>query len=136
MAETPLLQITDLHIDGQTGPNWLPIVRGIDLTLRPGEVLGLIGESGAGFDQYLVVHLVTRICYLANNDCHILSELENDPVGYLKYAEIIDTDNIVEYVKQSLKNDAWKEKGIAASKAFQEFGMNLIMENILDLTFT
>ena len=48
MAETPLLQITDLHIDGQTGPNWLPIVRGIDLTLRPGEVLGLIGESGAG----------------------------------------------------------------------------------------
>jgi hypothetical protein len=77
-----------------------------------------------------------RICYLANNDCHILSELENDPVGYLKYAEIIDTDNIVEYIKQSLKNDAWKEKGIAASKAFQEFGMNLIMENILDLTFT
>jgi peptide/nickel transport system ATP-binding protein len=48
MAETPLLKITDLHIDGQTGPNWLPIVRGIDLTLRPGEVLGLIGESGAG----------------------------------------------------------------------------------------
>ena len=48
MAEPPLLQITDLHIDGQTGPNWLPIVRGIDLTLRPGEVLGLIGESGAG----------------------------------------------------------------------------------------
>ena len=48
MAETPLLQITDLHIDGQTDLNWLPIVRGIDLTLRPGEVLGLIGESGAG----------------------------------------------------------------------------------------
>ena len=48
MAETPLLQITDLHIDGQTDLNWLPIVSGIDLTLRPGEVLGLIGESGAG----------------------------------------------------------------------------------------
>ena len=48
MAETPRLQIPDLHIDGQTDLNWLPIVRGIDLTLRPGEVLGLIGESGAG----------------------------------------------------------------------------------------
>jgi|Laugresbdmm110dd_1035094.scaffolds.fasta_scaffold08886_6 hypothetical protein len=77
-----------------------------------------------------------RICYLANNNCHILSELENDPAGYLKYAEIIDPDNIVEHITQSLKNDAWKEKGIAASKAFQEFDMNSIMESILDLTFS
>jgi hypothetical protein len=77
-----------------------------------------------------------RICYLANNNCHILSELENDPAGYLKYAEIIDPDNIVEHVSQSLRNDAWKEKGIAASNAFQELNMNSIMENILDLTFS
>ena len=86
-------------------------------------------------DKYSPVNSF-RICYLANNNCHILSELENDPAGYLKYAEIIDPDNIVELVTQSLKNDAWKEKGIAASKAFQEFGMNSIMESILDLTFS
>ncbi len=43
-----LLQIRGLHIEGQSGDVWLPIVRGMDLSLARGEVLGLIGESGAG----------------------------------------------------------------------------------------
>ena len=42
----PLLQINDLHIDG--GDETTPIIRGVSLSLRRGEVLGLIGESGAG----------------------------------------------------------------------------------------
>jgi len=77
-----------------------------------------------------------RICYLANNSCHILSELETDPAGYLKYAEIIDPEKIVEHLALSLKNDAWKDKGIAASVAFQEHNMNAIMEKLVDLTFS
>jgi peptide/nickel transport system ATP-binding protein len=48
VTQAPLLQIRDLRIEGQTGANWLPIVRGVDLTLNRSEVLGLIGESGAG----------------------------------------------------------------------------------------
>ena len=43
-----LLEIRDLHIEGRTDEKWLKIVNGIDVTLRRGEVLGLIGESGAG----------------------------------------------------------------------------------------
>ncbi|UTW07367.1 ABC transporter ATP-binding protein [Pseudomonas benzenivorans] len=43
-----LLQISDLHIEGQSGEIWQPIVKGVDLSLHRGEVLGLIGESGAG----------------------------------------------------------------------------------------
>lgn len=43
-----LLEIRDLHIEGRTDEEWLKIVNGIDVTLRRGEVLGLIGESGAG----------------------------------------------------------------------------------------
>ena len=43
-----LLEMRDLQIEGRTDDEWLRIVNGVDVTLRRGEVLGLIGESGAG----------------------------------------------------------------------------------------
>lgn len=43
-----LLEIRNLQIEGESDEVWCPIVRGVDLTLKRGEVLGLIGESGAG----------------------------------------------------------------------------------------
>jgi peptide/nickel transport system ATP-binding protein len=48
MPDIPLLSIRDLHIEGRAGEAWLPIIKGVDLTLHRGEILGLIGESGAG----------------------------------------------------------------------------------------
>ncbi|MBC8267195.1 MAG: ABC transporter ATP-binding protein [Rhodospirillaceae bacterium] len=43
-----LLEMRGLRIEGQSGEEWLEIVKGIDLTLDRGQMLGLIGESGAG----------------------------------------------------------------------------------------
>ncbi|MEM1130351.1 MAG: ABC transporter ATP-binding protein [Pseudomonadota bacterium] len=43
-----LLQVRDLKIEAYADEEWVEIVHGIDLTLHRGEVLGLIGESGAG----------------------------------------------------------------------------------------
>jgi len=43
-----LLEMKDVRIDGFSDERWHKIIKGVDLTLRRGEVLGLIGESGAG----------------------------------------------------------------------------------------
>ncbi len=43
-----LLRIEDLRIEGFSNETWIEIVHGVNLTLHRGEVLGLIGESGAG----------------------------------------------------------------------------------------
>ena len=43
-----LLEMRGLRIEGQADEQWHEIVHGIDVVLHRGEVLGLIGESGAG----------------------------------------------------------------------------------------
>ncbi|MEM7223212.1 MAG: ABC transporter ATP-binding protein [Pseudomonadota bacterium] len=43
-----LLEMRGLRIEGNSEDQWHEIVHGVDVTLRRGEVLGLIGESGAG----------------------------------------------------------------------------------------
>lgn len=43
-----LLEIKDLWIQGYSDEEWVDIIKGVNLTLHRGEVMGLIGESGAG----------------------------------------------------------------------------------------
>ncbi len=43
-----LLEMKDIVIDGYSDDRWHEIVKGVDVTLKRGEVMGLIGESGAG----------------------------------------------------------------------------------------
>jgi peptide/nickel transport system ATP-binding protein len=43
-----LLTMRDVRIDGFADEQWHEIIKGVDVTLRRGEVLGFIGESGAG----------------------------------------------------------------------------------------
>ncbi|AUY54457.1 ABC transporter ATP-binding protein [Streptomyces sp. CB01881] len=49
MPAAPLLHVRDLRVDF-AGPRGtaVPAVRGVDLTLRRGETLGIVGESGSG----------------------------------------------------------------------------------------
>ena len=44
----PLVEIRNLQVRFRAGDGEIEAVRGIDLTIRRGEVLGVIGESGSG----------------------------------------------------------------------------------------
>ncbi|QOG06039.1 ABC transporter ATP-binding protein [Aureimonas sp. OT7] len=44
----PVIEISDLRIEACANESWLPIVKGVSFRVCPGEVLGLVGESGAG----------------------------------------------------------------------------------------
>ncbi|HVB42259.1 MAG TPA: ABC transporter ATP-binding protein [Streptosporangiaceae bacterium] len=44
----PLLTIDDLRVDFRSGGRTLRAVDGISLEVRPGEILGIVGESGCG----------------------------------------------------------------------------------------
>jgi peptide/nickel transport system ATP-binding protein len=43
-----LLEISDLHIDFPSLERRVQAVRGCDLSVAKGEVMGLVGESGSG----------------------------------------------------------------------------------------
>ena len=48
MEERFLLQVKNLRIALKVDKNFIPIVDDVDLSLEPGKVLGLVGESGCG----------------------------------------------------------------------------------------
>jgi oligopeptide/dipeptide ABC transporter ATP-binding protein len=48
MKSQPLLQVDGLHIAFGNRAVWRDVVRGVDLRVQAGEVVGLVGESGSG----------------------------------------------------------------------------------------
>ncbi|MCR5290664.1 MAG: ABC transporter ATP-binding protein [Treponema sp.] len=48
MTDNTLIEIKDLHIDIKTDEGTLTAVRGVNLDIKKGETLGLVGESGCG----------------------------------------------------------------------------------------
>lgn len=48
MSSAPLLEVDDLHLHLQTAEKSFAILNGVSFKIYPGEIIGLVGESGCG----------------------------------------------------------------------------------------
>jgi peptide/nickel transport system ATP-binding protein len=78
----PLLEIENLHIRFASGDRATSAVRGIDLEIEEGEVLGLVGESGSG-KSATALAILGLLGAAASASGKILWRGENGPVNLL-----------------------------------------------------
>ncbi len=71
---TPILRIRDLGVDYDTvGGRWVTALGGVDLTVRAGEIHGLVGGSGSGKSS-----LINTVLGLAPSNARITGEITLD----------------------------------------------------------
>ena len=85
MSEPPVLSIRGLERAYVTGDKTLKVLKGVDLDVRPGEVVGLIGPSGSGKSSLLhaaglLEHPTAGKIEVNGVDCSALSERERTRV--------------------------------------------------------
>jgi lipoprotein-releasing system ATP-binding protein len=79
MSEAPILAVRGLERTYVTGDRSLTVLRGVDLDVSPGEIVGLIGPSGSGKSSLLhAAGLLERPnagqIFIEGRDCSTLNE--------------------------------------------------------------
>jgi len=87
MRETPLLSVRDLKLvfDGRKGP--LTALDGVSFDIRPGEILGVVGESGAGksLTGTAIIGLVDPPGRIAGGSIHLAGQrIDNLPAEAMR----------------------------------------------------
>lgn len=76
-----------------------------------------------------------RICYLAGNRCAIISEPENDPVGYMDYTVISPREHFKETMKEYLSDNKYVKLADKTYELFRQTDAKQIMHDLLNQTF-
>ena len=84
-AATELLAMRDVRVTYRTSEGPLPAVRGVDLVVRRGEVVGVAGESGCGKST-----LVSTVLRLQPKDAQVEGEVQvlGDDVQTMKWGDL------------------------------------------------
>ena len=67
----PLLEVRDLSVTYRTAQGQVPALRGVDLSVAPGEIVGVAGESGCGKST-----LVSTVLRLQPGSAQVTGEVE------------------------------------------------------------
>lgn len=73
MTGRPVLEVEDLAIQYQIGPDWKTAVRDINFSIQPGQSFGLVGESGCGKTTIAmaIVHYLARNGRVSNGSIRL-----------------------------------------------------------------
>jgi len=82
---TPLLELRDVSVTYRTQAGDVPAVRGVDLTVDGGEIVGIAGESGCGKSS-----LASTILRLSPSNATVTGEvlLDGEDVLTMKWGRL------------------------------------------------
>lgn len=133
----PVLEIKDLYVNESRG---LPIVKGVDLTIHAGEVLGIAGVDGNGQSELIqaiagltkstsgTIHLNGKD--ITNHSPRYITEngLGHIPEDRHKHGLVLDMSVEENMILQTYYQEPFSKVGFLKDKIISNYAMHLIQE--------